>query len=167
LTVRFRINATLPAEHWTFGNFAPGIDADLKVRLENMGTSGKVRCYIDSDSRHDGFPAYELYINGQLLYSWAPCHLYGPLGLFGPSLSNAGVLDQILASIGEDIFFIKPAYHKLEIASSFPEQQLLLADQRMNLNSRLGTTPAMPSRSPGGATSRQPILTTTGSSRRR
>lgn len=127
LTVRFRINATLPAEHWTFENFAPGIDADLKVRLENMGLSGMVRCYIDSDSRHDGFPAYELYVNGQLLYSSAPCHIYGPLGLFGPSLVNAGVLEEILASIGEDIFFIRPAYHKLEISSSIPETQLLRA----------------------------------------
>jgi len=45
---------------------APAINADLNLYLKREGDV--LRCFVDGE--HDGFPAYELYVNGVLIY----CH---------------------------------------------------------------------------------------------
>ena len=50
-------------------SLAPAINADIVVSF-NLDSDGYIE-YAVSGS-HDGFPAYELYINQQLVNSWDP-----------------------------------------------------------------------------------------------
>lgn len=47
---------------------APAIDATLYVHLKSVG--GRIRALVHGS--HDGFPAYELYVNRELVYSYDP-----------------------------------------------------------------------------------------------
>lgn len=63
-------------------SLAPPINADMVVSFDVNG-NGDIE-YAVSGS-HDGFPAYELYINQVLVYFWDPlAQGTGPLALLGP-----------------------------------------------------------------------------------
>ena len=76
---------------------APAINADLNLYLEHMGNA--LRCLACGD--HDGFPAYELYVNGMLIYCHDPiAGGKSPFALFPPSdiNVNTGWIDIQLAT---------------------------------------------------------------------
>ncbi|HEX7762773.1 MAG TPA: DUF3238 domain-containing protein [Cellvibrio sp.] len=61
---------------------APAINADLNLYLKRVGSA--LSCLVSGD--HDGFPAYELYINGVRVYCYDPiARGAGPAALFPPS----------------------------------------------------------------------------------
>ena len=61
---------------------APAINADLNLYLKREGDV--LRCLVCGD--HDGFPAYELYVNGVLVYCYDPiAGGKAPSALFPPS----------------------------------------------------------------------------------
>ena len=61
---------------------APAINADLSLFLKREGDV--LRCLVCGD--HDGFPAYELYVNGVLIYCYDPiAGGKSPTALFPPS----------------------------------------------------------------------------------
>jgi N-acetyl-anhydromuramyl-L-alanine amidase AmpD len=61
---------------------SPDIDADISIYLRNGATG--IEAMVVGD--HDGFPAHELYINGQLVYSYDPVAAgNGPDSLMPPT----------------------------------------------------------------------------------
>jgi Protein of unknown function (DUF3238) len=61
---------------------APAINADLNLYLKRGGDV--LSCLVCGD--HDGFPAYELYVNGVLIYCYDPIAAgKSPTALFPPS----------------------------------------------------------------------------------
>lgn len=61
---------------------SPAIDADLT--LDFFYDAGALKCRVSGD--HDGFPAYELYLDGRLVYSHDPVALnQTPVSLFPPA----------------------------------------------------------------------------------
>lgn len=61
---------------------SPTIDADLSLDFYYDG--GTLKCRVSGD--HDGFPAYELYLDGRLVYSHDPvAQSQSPVSLFPPA----------------------------------------------------------------------------------
>lgn len=76
---------------------APPINADLNLYLKREGDM--LRCFVDGE--HDGFPAYELYVNGVLIYCHDPIAAgKSPASLFGQGdiKVNTGWIDIQLAT---------------------------------------------------------------------
>lgn len=73
--LKLRVRGTNPLEP-----LAPPFDCSLDVRILRTGFPG---CTYSVSGSHDGFPAYELYLRGRLVYSHDPV-LSGssPLALF-------------------------------------------------------------------------------------
>jgi hypothetical protein len=57
---------------------APAINSDFHFRIEQYVDGSRVNL----SGRHDGFPAYEIYINALPLYQYDPTSVSSPLGLF-------------------------------------------------------------------------------------
>jgi Protein of unknown function (DUF3238) len=76
---------------------APAINADLNIFLKRE--NDVLRCLVCGD--HDGFPAYELYVNGVLIYCYDPIAAgKSPNALFPPSdiEVNTGWIDILLTT---------------------------------------------------------------------
>lgn len=81
------INAGIPLEGFK-GVAAPSIHAELTldVRTRPQPGGGPARTEVHLWGLHDGFPAYEMYINGHMLYGYLPETRpnAGPWNLFPP-----------------------------------------------------------------------------------
>ena len=68
--------------------FAPAIDADFQFNFIAVKDSqGRYKFQYNIQGGHDGFPAYEIYVNQQQVYTYDPRSTNlgtaaGPLGLF-------------------------------------------------------------------------------------
>lgn len=77
-------------------SLAPALSADIVVTF-SVGSDGNI-AYAALGS-HDAFPAYELYINQQLVSYWDPlAEGYGPLSLFPNNEVTVDVPPTILFS---------------------------------------------------------------------
>lgn len=75
--VTFVADGGIPLMH-----LAPNINADLRLHLKREG--GQLKAKLLGD--HDGFPAYEVYVEGQRLYRYDPVAAgASPTALFPPS----------------------------------------------------------------------------------
>src|SRR5690606_26636885 len=72
--------------------FAPDINCDLKVSLVRHGSN----ISYNVKGQHDGFPAYELYIERRRVYAYDPVAANAdPLALFPPAEITVDVLGAI------------------------------------------------------------------------
>ncbi|MBW8851355.1 MAG: N-acetylmuramoyl-L-alanine amidase [Xanthomonadales bacterium] len=83
LVTTFHVEGGLPLV-----TLAPDIDANLYVHVRIAGDRVQARVV----GGHDAFPAYEVYANGTLLYSYNPLdHDASPTGLLGPGVFDVQV----------------------------------------------------------------------------
>lgn len=73
--LRFTISASLAATKWLVRNVAFDIDAQFSLDLKPLPPEegeilGKVQYFLWG--QHDGFPAYEVYLNGHPVYQYNP-----------------------------------------------------------------------------------------------
>ena len=89
-------------------SLAPPINADFTITFD-VNSDGDIE-YAVSGS-HDGFPAYELYVDQQLVYSWDPvAEGTSPFALLSPpprGVSNpgGGALEAIIVNIEPTVLF--------------------------------------------------------------
>lgn len=95
---------------------APGFDADINVFIQNqLGKKPLVRV----EGTHDGFPAYEIYVNQQLVYGYDPEKSGAdPSNLFPPS----------------DITISKPWTQWNPINNKYSEQKLPSCENHSNFS---------------------------------
>jgi hypothetical protein len=82
--VQLMIDARVAADDPILAATAPTITADLKLSIwEKAGYTPQ----FSLQGTHDGFPAYELFINGKRFHEYDPRNIagLGPLALFGQS----------------------------------------------------------------------------------
>ncbi|HEX8178928.1 MAG TPA: hypothetical protein VF525_05230 [Pyrinomonadaceae bacterium] len=81
ISVRLTVQAGIPSAEPITRVSAPDIDADITVIIQQHDEHAEYTIAGD----HDGFPAYELYINGQPAYQYDPvAHNVGPEKLYPP-----------------------------------------------------------------------------------
>jgi len=83
IQLRFRGAASVPSSSGLVRKLAPAIDWDIGVFLWLDEQSGKFRFKVGA--QHDGFPAYELYLNRRRIYGYDPTMVgAGPWSLAPP-----------------------------------------------------------------------------------
>ncbi|MFE4964538.1 hypothetical protein [Streptomyces sp. NPDC056660] len=101
--VRFDIHAGIPLEGFK-GTLAPIIDAQitLDVRTRPQADGGASRTEVWLWGLHDGFPAYEMYVNDRMLYGYLPDGHYGtgPWNLFPPMDVTVNTPSSALSTTG-------------------------------------------------------------------
>lgn len=81
--IDFFVSAALAATDPRIRHTAMAIDARLRLQLRTNPTSGAVEYHIYG--KHDGFPAYEMYLGDKLVYAYDPLtHNASPLSLAYP-----------------------------------------------------------------------------------
>ncbi len=89
--VRFHVDGGIPLM-----SLAPNINADLRLHLKREG--GAIQAKLLGD--HDGFPAYEVYVEGQRIYGYDPVAAGNtPTALFPPSDITVSTGWQTLAPV--------------------------------------------------------------------
>lgn len=100
--VSFKVNGTNPSV-----SVAPAFEAGIDVVIQDKpGQKPLVRI----EGKHDGFPAYEIYVNTQLVYGYNPEFVASPRNLYPP-------LDVIVSKPWTEWNLIKNKYSEQKLPS--------------------------------------------------